>query len=188
MLESAHDPSGARRSHWSWVLGVTATLLSSAAARADDGVPPPQPPRTLPYTGNLDADYVILGPVGAAIQIEGAWDSAFGGEIGWLRLRERRGLALVGGAIGAVRYAERDGGRIWGEALVGTRRLPGGLLVGISAGPAVELGTVQHPRAGATGAAWIFAGVVPYLRGGVIDEAGAWIELGLALELPVWRY
>ena len=156
-------------------------------AHADD-VPPPQPTPDLHYTGDLDDDYVILGPVGGAVRIEGAWDSAFGGEVGWLRLRERRALSMFGAAVGAVRYAARDGGRVWSEAMVGTRRAPGGFLIGLAAGPAVELGTVQHPRIGFTSSVWVFAGVVPYVRAGVFDESGTWVELGLALELPVWRY
>jgi hypothetical protein len=170
-------------------LGIALALAAAAGtASADDGEPPPQGPVALPYTGDLDGDHLFLGPVGAAVQIEGAWDSAFGATVTWLRVRERRPLAVGGATVAASRYAARDGGRLWAEAAIGTRRIPGGVLVGASAGPAVELGTVQHPRWGATGSVWLFAGVVPFVRGGVVAEAGTWVELGVALQLPAHRW
>jgi hypothetical protein len=164
-------------------------MLTAAPAAADDAVPA-QPDPALRYTGDLDGEYVFLGPLGGAVNIEDAWDSAFGGQLAIVRVRERRALSAAGLLFAANRYAERDGGRVWMEGLVGTRAIPGlgRTLVGLSVGPALELGTVQHPRAGVTGAAWVFAGVIPYLRAGTFDEAGSYVELGLALALPVGRW
>lgn len=162
-------------------------FLGAGIARAGDGEPPPQGSPVLPSSDDLDGDKLFLGPVGGAIAIEGAWDSAVGGELVWLRIRERRAIAAAGAGFGYVKYAARDGGRMWLEGVVGTRRL-GGFLVGATVGPAMELGAVQHPRIGATASAWVFVGVIPYVRAGVFDEAGSYVELGLALELPVWRF
>jgi hypothetical protein len=102
-------------------------------------------------------------------------------------VHEHRRLALEGVALGATRYAKRDGGRIWAEALVGTRRLPGHALVGLSLGPAVEMSALQHVRPGVTGSVWMFLGVTPYLRAGWFAEAGAYAEVGVAIALPVLR-
>jgi hypothetical protein len=171
------------------IAALMTVVLTAPSAAADDTIPA-QPEPALRYTGDLDGDYVILGPIGGAVQIEDAWDGAFGAGLGWLRVRERRALSAAGATLSASRYSERDGGRLALEVVAGTRRIPGlgGVLVGISAGPALELGTVQHPRAGVTGAAWLFAGVVPYVRAGTFDEAGAFVEVGLALALPVARW
>jgi len=162
-------------------------ILGGGIAQAGDGEPPPQTPRALPASDDLDGDKLFLGPVGGAVHIEGTWDSAVGGELTWLRIRERRLVSAAGVGFGYARYAARDGGRLWLEGVVGTRRL-GGFLVGATAGPAMELGDVQHARVGATASAWVFVGVIPYVRAGVFDEAGGYLELGLALELPVWRF
>jgi hypothetical protein len=161
--------------------------IAAPAARADDGEPPVQHPRALPSTADLDDDYLWLGPIGAAVEIEGVWDSAFGAEIAVVRVRERRGLTAAGLALGATRYSKRDGGRIWFEGLAGTRRLPGHALLGVTAGPAVELGTLEHPRMGFTGSVWAFVGVTPYVRAGWFVEAGSFVELGLTIALPVLR-
>jgi hypothetical protein len=162
-------------------------LTLAGTTRADDGEPPPQVPHRLRTTDNLDADRLFLGPVGGAIAIDGAWDGAVGAELAWLRIREHQALAAAGVAFGGARYAARDGGQLWLEGLVGTRRVTG-LLIGVTAGPALELGALEHPRLGATASAWLFAGISPFVRIGAIDGAGAFVELGLALELPVWRF
>lgn len=168
---------------------VIAMLTAASPAAADDAVPV-QPEPALRYTGDLDGEYVFLGPVGGIVQIEGLWDGAFGAQVALVRVRERRVLSAAGLLVSGARYSERDGGRLWFEGVVGTRRIPGlrRTLVGISAGPALELGTVQHPRAGVTGSAWVFAGVIPYVRAGTFDEAGSFVEVGLALALPVGRW
>jgi hypothetical protein len=168
---------------------MIAMLTAPSPSVADDTIPA-QPEPELRHTADLDGAYVILGPVGGAVQIEGAWDGAFGASLGALRIRERRALSAVGGLGGAIRYAARDGGRVWLEGVIGTRAIPGlgRTLVGLSVGPALELGTVQHPRAGVTGAVWVFAGIVPYVRAGTFDEAGGFVEIGLAVALPVARW
>jgi hypothetical protein len=76
---------------------------------------------------------------------------------------------------------------MWLEGLAGTRRVPGHVLVGVTAGPAVELSALEHPRTGVTGSAWAFFGVTTYVRGGWFAEAGGFVEVGLAIELPVLR-
>lgn len=168
-----------------WSVAIVLGLGSTA--RAGDGEPPPQPPRSLPDSSDHDGDKLLIGPVAGAVLIEGTWDSAVGGELSLVRIREHRSLAAMGFGFGYARYAGRDGGRLWLEAVAGTRRL-GGFLVGASVGPAVELGAVQHPRLGGTASVWAFVGVIPYVRAGVLDEAGSYVEIGLALELPVWRF
>jgi hypothetical protein len=166
---------------------IALMVATTTSARADDGDPPAEPPRALPYSGDLDGDRLLLGPVGAAVRIEAEWDTAFGASIGWLRLRERRALSAFGVTFGGARYSARDGGRLSLEGIAGTRRL-GGVLIGLTCGATVELGDVQHPRGGVTGSAWVFAGVVPYVRAGWLDEAGGFVELGLAIALPVRRW
>jgi len=167
------------------VIGMVGATTSGA--RADDGDPPAEPPRRLTYTGDLDGDRLLLGPVGGALWIEGEWDTAFGASLGWLRLRERRALSAYGVSFGGARYAKRDGGRLWLDGFAGTRRL-GRVLIGASLGGVVELSDIEHPRGGVTGTVWAFAGVVPYVRGGFLDEAGRFVELGVAIALPVRRW
>lgn len=162
-------------------------MLLSGIAHADDGEPPPQPPRALPDTSNLDGNYLWLGPTASAIDIAGEWDASFGGEIAAVRVREHRPLAVTGLALGATRYSKRDGGRLWLEGLAGTRKVPGRLLLGVSAGPAVELSRLEHVRLGVTGSLWSFFGPTVYVRGGWFAEAGGYVEVGLAIELPVLR-
>jgi hypothetical protein len=169
------------------ILVIVLMVAATTSARADDGDPPVEPPRALPYSGDLDGDRLLLGPVGAAVRIEAEWDTAFGASLGWLRLRERRALSAFGLAFGGARYSARDGGRVSLEGIAGTRRL-GGVLLGATFGGIVELGDVQHPRGGVTGSAWVFAGVAPYVRGGWLDEAGGFVEVGLAIALPVRRW
>src|SRR5262249_29825361 len=116
---------------------------------------------------------------------EGAWDSVVGGTASLLRLRENEALALVGGRVTGARWAEAHGGRVGVEGVVGIR--PFGMLFGASAGPMIDLGDLHHPRVGGCATIWCFAGVVPYLRVGVIEASGGFIEAGLELPLPVWR-
>jgi hypothetical protein len=70
--------------------------------------------------------------------------------------------------------------------VAGTRRL-GGRMLGISLGPALELGASRHPRPGAAVTLWWFTGVTPYVRAGALRDTGGFIELGVALALPAWR-
>lgn len=142
-----------------------------------------EPPRP---TADLDGTYLWLGPAGSANYQEARWDSAWGGGAALLRVREARAVGVLGGWIGGLHYAGEDGGRVWADLVVGTRL--GGRMLGLAAGPAVELGSDHHPRLGASVAAWAFAGLTPMVRVGFLDEAGAFVELGAHLTLPALRW
>ncbi|HEY4055822.1 MAG TPA: hypothetical protein VGM39_04410, partial [Kofleriaceae bacterium] len=92
----------------------------------------PAPPArsSIPHVGgpsgfrpswDLDGSYVWLGPTGAAHYIDGGWDTTFGAVLGIVRVREREPLSVLGTSIGGVMWAGHDGGRLWVDALVGTR-------------------------------------------------------------------
>src|SRR5690606_12389611 len=104
------------------------------------------------------------------------WDSTFGATAAVIRVRERASLAAIGGALGASRWTTRGGGRMWLDGLVGTRRGLGRML-GISAGPIVELSELAHPRPGASVGLWAFFGVTPFARLGTIHELGMFGEV-----------
>ncbi len=155
------------------------------AARADDAPAPPAP--VLRSTADLDGTYVWLGPSGAAVRVDGGWFSSWGGGLQVVRIRERARLGVVGAWLSGVHYAGRDGGRIALEGVVGTRRLLGPML-GLGLGPAIELGDRHHPRLGGQASAWLYAGISPYLRLGVVADTGAYLELGVQVSLPVRRW
>ncbi len=167
-------------------LVLIAALAGPTRAVADEVGRPNQPvlPRS---TADLDDTYLWLGPSGAAAQIDGGWHSSWGGGVQVVRVRERQALGVIGGWLSGVHYAGRDGGRIALEAVVGTRRLLGPM-IGIGAGPAVELGERRHPRLGLQGSAWLFAGATPYVRLGWLQGSGGFAELGVQLSLPVRRF
>lgn len=184
------DPRPHGWDRWCLALAIAVgigTAAMSATAHAGDGEPPPQAQPTLRASSDLDGGYLYLGPVGAAISIDGAWDGAFGASLSWLRVREHRPVAAAGVSLGAARYSARDGGRVWLEGIAGTRRVLG-VLAGITAGPLLELGDVQHARPGVTGGIWLFAGVTPFVRAGFVAQAGGFVEAGLQVPLPVWRF
>ena len=179
-------------------LGVTISGAGPAAAdpsrlppTATKPDPPPRPgtPRVGPGTfrpsWDLDGIYLWLGPTVAAIRIEAAWDSTIGGHAAVLRVREREPLGVIGGAFGATMWTERDGGRLWLDAMIGTRLA--GRMVGASVGPILELGDLAHPRIGGSVGVWTFIGVTPFARIGVVSELGAFGELGIHMALPVLR-
>lgn len=170
--------------------GVLACALAAAPprARADDALRPAAP--ELRSTADLDGLYLWLGPSGAAAHIDGSWFSSWGGGVQVLRVRERARLGVVGAWLSGVHYAGRDGGRVALQAVVGTRRLFGGAgpMLGAGAGPVLELGLAHHPWAGAEASAWLFAGISPYVRAGAVTEAGAYVELGVQVSLPVRRW
>lgn len=136
---------------------------------------------------DLDGVHLFVGPLGAATRVGDEWDSAWGGTAALIRVRERARLGAVGGWLGGSHYGASDGGRIWLDGVIGTRRLVG-RMVGIGAGPVVELGALQHPRLGAQASIWCFAGVVPYARLGVLDASGSFVELGVSVSLPTLRF
>jgi hypothetical protein len=170
--------------------------IPSQRASADSVVTRPDPPaRTgTPTVGpdnfrpswDLDGLYLWLGPIGAASVVESDWDSTFGGDLSIVRIRERRTLSAIGFNAGATLWTERDGGRIWLDAIAGTRL--GTRTYGVSAGPLVELSELSHPRYGASVGVWGFFGVTPFLRAGVVDELGAFVDVGVHIALPVFRH
>lgn len=167
--------------------------VTSSAAIADVPIPDPPPRRHPPVvgpsgfrtTGDLDGLYVWLGPTAAASHIDHDWDSMFGADLAVLRVKERQPIAVIGGSLGASKWTMRDGGRIWVDAVVGTRAL--GPTIGITAGPVLELAALAHPRVGASVGLWLFAGVTPYVRVGAVQELGMFGELGIRIALPVFR-
>ncbi len=179
-------------------LGVTFSAAGPAAADPSR-LPPtatnPDPParHRVPRVGtgafrpswDLDGIYLWLGPTGAASRIEAAWDSTIGGHAAVLRIRERDPLGVIGGAFGAQMWTERDGGRLWLDAMVGTR--VAGRMIGASLGPILELGDLAHPRIGGSVGIWTFIGVTPFARIGAVQELGAFGEIGLHIALPVLR-
>lgn len=175
------------------VLAVT-TARADRDALAPAVTPDPparrDPPRLAPaaFTPSWDLDglYVWLGPVGAASHVEGDWDSTFGADLAIVRVRERAALAAIGATAGASLWTARDGGRIWLDAVAGTRI--GGRIYGITAGPLLELSDLAHPRVGGSVGVWAFAGVTPFARLGAVDELGAFGEIGVHIALPVWRH
>lgn len=148
--------------------------------------PPAVGPSSLPPSWDLDGLYVWIGPVGAAGRLDGAWDSAFGADLAVVRVREAAALGAAGLAAGAARWAARGGGRIWLDALAGTRL--GGRMYGATLGPVVELAELSHPRVGGAIGLWAFFGPTPYARVGVVGDGAAFVELGIHLALPAIRW
>ncbi len=134
---------------------------------------------------DLDGTYLWLGPTGAASHIDETWDSTFGAHAAVLRIREREALGTIGVAAGATLWTERAGGRLWLDLVVGTRLA--GKMVGVTAGPIVELADLAHPRVGGSVGVWGFFGITPFARVGVVHELGAFAEIGIHIALPVLR-
>ena len=172
-----------------WLLGVSNFASADPATMTPD---PPQRkaiprvgPSGLPPSWDLDGTYVWLGPSGAGSHVNGDWDSTFGVDAAIVRIRERSSLAAIGGTVGASRWTVRGGGRIWLDALAGTRVL--GRMIGISAGPLVELSELSHPRVGGSIGVWGFLGITPFARLGTVQDLGMFGEVGVHIALPVFR-
>lgn len=170
-------------------------VFSTNVAHSGEFVPtrvdPDPPPRRaapgdvdLPPSWDLDGFYLWLGPSGAASRVDGSWDSTIGADLAVIRVREREPLGAIGLSVGASRWTEREGGRLWVDAIAGTRI---GRMVGISAGPILELADLAHPRFGGSVGLWAFLGVTPFLRVGAVEELGGFIEMGVHIALPVLR-
>ncbi len=168
-------------------------VTSSAAADPVTAIIPDPPqveqtPRVGPGSfrpsWDLDGTYLWLGPTGAASHVDGAWDSTIGGHLAILRIRERAAVGVIGGMVGASLWTERGGGRIWADAVAGTRV---GRMIGVSAGPILELSEIVHPRLGASIGLWGFVGVIPFARVGFVDRLGGFAEIGVHIALPVLR-
>lgn len=147
--------------------------------------PPAVPPAPFAPSWDLDGLYLWLGPSGAASRIGSEWDSTIGADVTVLRVREHDLLGAIGGTLGASRWTVRGGGRIWLDGVVGTRV---GRMVGISAGPLLELSEIAHPRWGGSVGLWAFVGVTPFVRVGKVEDLGGFVELGIHVALPVLRH
>jgi hypothetical protein len=173
-------------------LGVTSGVAYAddfAPTRIDPDPPPrravPAVPTTNPTpTWNLDGIYFWLGPTGAASHIDAEWDSTIGADATVIRVREREALGVIGGTLGASRWTVRGGGRIWLDGLLGTRM---GKMIGLSAGPILELNELVHPKLGGSVGLWAFLGVTPFVRVGTVQDLGGFVEVGLHIALPVIR-
>jgi hypothetical protein len=133
--------------------------------------------------------FVAVAAVGGATRVEGDWDSAFGGEVAVGSLAAGARPALAGWAVsaGAVGFAERTGARLWGELNVASR-WPGGWMVGLGAGPAVDLDQEREARAGGQATLWAWLAVIPYVRVGALEHEGEFVELGVRLPFPTVRW
>jgi hypothetical protein len=147
------------------------------------GGPVVQPVHHTP-SWDLDGLYFWLGPTGAASHIDAEWDSTIGASATVVRVRENSLLGTIGGSFGASRWTVRGGGRLWFDVLAGTRA---GKMVGVSAGPLLELSDLSHPRFGGSVGVWGFLGVTPFVRVGAVSDLGGFVEIGLHLALPVLR-
>jgi hypothetical protein len=134
---------------------------------------------------DLDGLYLWLGPTGAASRIDAQWDSTIGASLSIVRVREAEPLGAIGTSLGASRWTERGGGRVWLDAIVGTRL---GRMVGVTAGPILELSELARPRVGASVGAWAFVGVTPFVRLGTVQDLGGFVEIGVHIALPVIRH
>lgn len=159
--------------------GAWSDTAAAQPAPAPDGAPAPAAVRVT----SLDGTYLALGPAAAFVHADGQWDGGFGGEISLVRVRERERVAALGLAAGALRLAAVDRGRVWAELLAGSRLA--GLHAGLAAGATMEIDETRPPRWGGHATVWIFAGVVPYARLGVVEEGGPFAEMGIKIALPV---
>src|SRR5688572_25444359 len=123
-------------------------------------------------TADLDGLYLAAGPLGGGAVSQDGWTGTFGGEVLLVRVRERRPLAAVGLVAGAVRYADVERGRLSLDLLAGTRRLFG-IATGLQAGGVVEVDEIRRPRAGLQATLWLYAGILPYVRAGTLQDSGA---------------
>ena len=143
------------------------------------------PASPLPPSWDLDGTYLWLGPVGAASYVASQWDSTVGADATLVRVREHAPLGAIGATFGASRWTARGGGRLWLDAVAGTEIA--GHMVGVTAGPILELSDLAHPRAGGSVGVWGFFGIAPFARVGVVQGLGGFAEVGLHITLPVIR-
>ena len=137
--------------------------------------------------GDLDGNYVGIGLIANAVHMEGAWDGAFGGEISLSRIREEKPVAVLGLALGGMHFAKGDNGRLWAE-LTAANRTFFGFTWGICGGLTVEVDELDPPRWGGHGTLWLFAGVIPYVRIGAVENTGVFMDFGVKVTLPAFRW
>lgn len=164
-------------------------LAGARTAHAEEPPAPTAPAAPAPdhrSVANLDGHYLTIGPVAGAARAEDTWNSFVGAELSWVRVREHRTPAALGIALGAVSWSGLPGGKGWVELEVGFKNpVPGiPLSVGLGAGPVVELDRVDPPRWGAQGTLWFFAGFIPYVRVGAVEDRGVFVEAGLMIKIP----
>ena len=147
--------------------------------------PAPSAPTPTATTGNLNGVYVLLGVAVAATRLDSEWDSTAGGHLTVAHNRESRAATLMGIDIGLSQFGALAGGRAWVSPVVGTRAF--GPLVGLSAGVTARWDRTLPPKWGGFASAWIFAGVVPYVTVGRLEDVGTFVEGGLRLTLPALR-
>ncbi len=164
--------------------GRTIPDLPTRVAPAAVGRGAPREP--LPAFHDLDGMYLWLGPSATGSYADGRWDSTFGAALALVRVREAAPLAVLGVSTGIGKWTERDGGRIWADLVLGTRRL--GPTVGLTLGGILELAELANPRPGGAVGLWLFTGVTPFVRAGLVTELGGFVELGLHIALPAWRW
>lgn len=175
-------PLVASRHQHGLAIAVAILLGWSAAANAKESKDSHR------LTSDLDGSYITLGPVAGALQVQDTWNSAVGAELSLVRLREGRWPALLGVAVGAVSYGDLPGGRAWAELELGVDRLrlgPLPLKLGLAAGLAIEVDRTRPPRFGAQATLFVFAGALPYVRVGTLEQTGAFVEAGLMIKIPV---
>lgn len=172
--------------------GVTTVQADPTTATRSD--PPPRliepavPASNFRPSWDLDGTYLWIGPLGAASYTDDAWDSTIGGQLAIIRVRERRSLGAIGASFGGSLWTSRGGGRLWLDAVVGTRLGPGdGKMMGLSFGPILELSDERPPHAGGSVGIWAFLGVTPFARVGYVEKLGPFVEVGLHIALPAIR-
>ena len=141
----------------------------------------------MPTVQDLDGVYFLLGPVASAVYSSDDWDGGIGGEVLLVRVQERRTIAGYGLGAGAIRLVEGDKGRLWADAMVGTKRLFD-VGLGLSAGVTAEVGDTQAARLGWQATVWGYAGVIPYLRVGQVRTSGTFVDAGIKIALPAFRW
>jgi hypothetical protein len=132
---------------------------------------------------DLDGTYLTAGPLAAAVASDVGWNAAVGAELSLVHLRERHFPALLGLSVGGLVFDSRPGLRSWAELELATDALP--VKLGLSAGLAAQFDRVAPPHYGAQATVWLFAGVVPYVRVGTLEELGSYFELGVMIKIPV---
>jgi hypothetical protein len=141
----------------------------------------------LDSSADLDGVTVWLAPWGARTRTPDGADSCVGAELAVTRVRERAALGLLAVTAGGGRYASSDSGRLWLSTAAGSRRGLG-VMVGISAGPMVELSPTARPKLGASVGVWAAAGIVPFVRAATIEGRGVFAEFGVSIALPIARW
>jgi hypothetical protein len=162
--------------------GLGLGLGTTGVAHAGPGVP-------LGHgkASSLDGHYLSIGPVAGATTLDDTWTSVVGAELSWVLVREGRIPAGLGVALGAVSFAGEPGGQAWFELEAGLDRL-GPLKLGLGLGPVMRFDGIEPPRFGGQATLWIFAGVLPYVRTGVLagdgPRSGSFVELGVMIKIP----